>query len=277
MKNSSFYKNHFYNSTLYAGNRFHNYTSHDESTTFVNDHSSQRQMKLKNSALVKSLNKKNQPNQNRAGSNPAPSKPTVHHTSKKKDQQTKHQSKSQTKASTNAFQEQTQELLERNFKQMKSLQKAENPITVSEATFTFTPTLLLPSEQATQAQSRVLEELDNMIQKDSDIRRSMITSSSQTPVTINQHQTVIAVTSSNKFDVLAEDEMIDDEESTMKRAAFSLQPASFQLPERRTQVFDQTPSMNHFSSSPASFSLPTLPSMAIPLEEPLGDDVDPDL
>lgn len=235
-------------------------------------------MKLKNSALVKSLNKKNQPNQNRGGSNPAPSKPTVHHTSKKKDQQTKHQSKSQTKASTNAFQELTQELLERNFKQMKSLQKAENPITVSEATFTFTPTLLLPSEQAIQAQSRVLEELDNMIQKDSDIRRSMITSSTPNPTTTtNQHQPIIPLTSSNKFDVLAEDEMIDEEDSTMKRAAFSLQPASFQLPERRTQVFDHTPSMTHFSSSTASFSLPTLPSMTIPLEEPLGDDVDPDL
>lgn len=248
-------------------------------------------MKIKGSSLLgKSLSKKKKDQSNEKSSEKksqqsiVTSKPVVHQVSRKSQQNIKHYhpSKNHVKGGSSSsikFHEQTQELLERNFKQLKSLQKSENPLIVAEPTFVFSSTLV--SSHAA-ASSRVFEELDNLIVKDSVLKAQIAQQQQQ------QHSSETATSkidkepkiNTNKFAILAEEMDDEDDEQQIvqkNQSSWQVAPATFQLPERsilNSSAAFSSSSSSYKEATSSEFTLPPLPKMAIPA---IIEEVDPDL
>jgi hypothetical protein len=162
-------------------------------------------MKLKSSALSKAINKKNQPqaqktNQQQEKNHSVKTQP-VKSSSGKNDM--KHGQKTHKKEES--YREKTQELLERNFRKMKSLQKPVLPLMVAEPTFVLPP----------RPQVNPFQELDNSVLKDQVIPSLNHTHSQQLPNEIIN----------NKFQVL--NDLAEEEEA--KKPAFFVHEATFQF------------------------------------------------
>jgi hypothetical protein len=165
-------------------------------------------MKLKSSALSKAINKKNlghQPQAQKANQqqekNVSSKTQPVKSSSQKSDM--KHGQKTHKKEES--YREKTQELLERNFRKMKSLQKPVLPLMVAEPTFVLPP----------RPEVNPFQELDNSVLKDQVIPSLNHAHSQSLPTEIIN----------NKFQVL--NDLAEEEEA--KKPAFFVHEATFQF------------------------------------------------
>jgi hypothetical protein len=173
-------------------------------------------MKIKTS-LGKALNK----SQNGISNTTSKQKKEVHHSSIKKQNDTKLKKNSdRSEVIPHSFHQQTQNILERNYHKIKAVQKPVSVIKLAPAS------LVLPQKPV----SAVFQEIDLFIQKDQ-------------PVPVPEPQIFEkCIKESNKFEGLSDSLMEDDKELPV----YVVHPPTFQLPQARS--VSNTSSLNVFDN-----------------------------
>jgi hypothetical protein len=176
-------------------------------------------MKIKTS-LGKALNK----SQNGSNNIASKQKKEVYHSSSKKQNDVKlKKNNERSEVASHSFQQQTQNLLERNYHKIKAVQKPVSIITLAPAA------LVLPQKPI----STVFNDIDLLIQKDQPFPKPQLLVHEKS---LNE--------SINKFDGLT-DCMIESDAVT-KQPVFVVHPPAFQLPQLRS--IPSTTSLNVLDS-----------------------------